>query len=164
MSNKEPIIIDTNKYFVEIIDEGRSTIGYTVVSPGKLLTEIIKQNKQLARKTQECEDLKLILQQSKDNNKSTMLLLTKKNEECEQLKKLADANPNSTLRLRNEIRDLQAVSVKCKEALDEIKKICLQERNIQDICLISTQLTKTRIKYDIQDEILTIIDKAKGWK
>ena len=100
----------------------------------------------------------------KDNNKSTMLLLTKKNEECEQLKKLADANPNSTLRLRNEIRDLQAVSVKCKEALEEIKKICLQDRNIQDICLISTQLTKTRIKSDIQDKILTIIDKAKGWK
>lgn len=34
--------------------------------------------KQLARKTKECEDLKLILQQSKDNNKSTMLLLAEK--------------------------------------------------------------------------------------
>ena len=42
--------------------------------------------KQLARKTQECEDLKLVLQQSKDNNKSTMLLLAEKNKECEELK------------------------------------------------------------------------------
>ena len=42
--------------------------------------------KQLARKTKECEDLKLILQQSKDNNKSTMLLLAEKNKECEELR------------------------------------------------------------------------------
>lgn len=59
MTDKEQIIIDTNKYFVEIIDEGGGTIGYTVVFPGDLLKDIIKQNKQLARKTQECEELKL---------------------------------------------------------------------------------------------------------
>lgn len=40
-------MIDINKYFVEIVDNGGGTIGYTVVSPGKLLTEIIKQNKKL---------------------------------------------------------------------------------------------------------------------
>lgn len=42
--------------------------------------------KQLARKTQECEDLKLCLQQSKDNNKSTLKLLENKHTECEKLK------------------------------------------------------------------------------
>lgn len=52
------IIIDTNEYFLEIVDESKSTIGYTVVFPQKLLTKIIKQNKQLTRKTQECEELK----------------------------------------------------------------------------------------------------------
>ena len=31
MTNKEQIIIDTNKYFVEVIDESKSTIGYYVV-------------------------------------------------------------------------------------------------------------------------------------
>ena len=114
--------------------------------------------KQLARKTQECEDLKLILQQSKDNNKSTMLLLTKKNEECEQLKKLADANPNSTLRLRNEIRDLQAVSVKCKEALEEIERhfehrcdICRNNYGIGADCSVCWH-----------KDIRNIIKKAKG--
>ena len=59
MTDKEQIIIDTNKYFVEIIDESKSTIGYTVVFPEKLLTEIMKQNKQLARKTQECKELEI---------------------------------------------------------------------------------------------------------
>ena len=56
--DKEQIIIDTNKYFMEIVNEGRSTIGYRVLFPERLLTEIMKQNKQLALKTQECESLK----------------------------------------------------------------------------------------------------------
>lgn len=58
MTNKKQIIIDTTEYFVEIVDEGKSTIGYNVVLPGKLLTEIMKQNKQLIYKTQECKELK----------------------------------------------------------------------------------------------------------
>lgn len=56
--SKEQIIIDTNKYFVELIDEGGGTVDYTVMFPERLLIEIIKQNKQLARKMQECEELK----------------------------------------------------------------------------------------------------------
>lgn len=40
-------MIDINKYFVEIVDNGGGTIGYNVVSPGELLTEIIEQNKKL---------------------------------------------------------------------------------------------------------------------
>ena len=55
--HKEQIIVDTDKYFVELTDESRGTIGYTVVFPGNLLKDIIKQNKQLAHKTQECEEL-----------------------------------------------------------------------------------------------------------
>lgn len=67
MTNKEQIMIDTNKYFVEIIDESRSTIGYNVVRPERLLMDIIKQNKQLTRKTQECEELKEELKILKNN-------------------------------------------------------------------------------------------------
>ena len=55
MTDKE---INTNKYFVELTDIGGGTIGYTVPFPEELLRDIIKQNKQLARKTQECEELK----------------------------------------------------------------------------------------------------------
>lgn len=49
--------INTNKYFVELTDIGGGTIGYTVLFPEELLREIIKQNKQLKRKEQECEEL-----------------------------------------------------------------------------------------------------------
>lgn len=55
MTDKE---INTNKYFVELTDIGGGTIGYTVPFPEELLREIIKQNKQLKRKEQECEELK----------------------------------------------------------------------------------------------------------
>lgn len=58
MTDKKQIIIDTNEYFLEIIDDGGGTIGYTVVHPERLLRDIMKQNKKLARKTQECEELK----------------------------------------------------------------------------------------------------------
>ena len=63
MTDKE---INTNKYFVELTDIGGGTIGYTVPFPEELLREIIKQNKQLARKTQECEKLKKELQAQRD--------------------------------------------------------------------------------------------------
>ena len=54
MTDKE---INTNKYFVELTDIGGGTIGYTVPFPEELLREIIKQNKQLKHKEQECEEL-----------------------------------------------------------------------------------------------------------
>ena len=46
MTDNEQMIIDTNKYFIEIIDESKSTIGYNVVRPEQLLTDIIKRNKE----------------------------------------------------------------------------------------------------------------------
>lgn len=51
----------------------------------------------------------------------------------------------------------------CK-ALEEIERICLQDRDISDVCLISTRLETPRCKYDIQDDILDIINKAKRGK
>lgn len=53
---------------------------------------------------------------------------------------------------------------KLEDALDEIEGICSQDRTIVNVCLISTQLEEPRVKYDIQDEILDIISKAKGVK
>lgn len=67
--DKEQIIIDTNKYFVELIDEGGGTVDYTVMFPERLLIEIIKQNKQLARKTQECEELEERLERTEEDLK-----------------------------------------------------------------------------------------------
>lgn len=52
------MMIDTDKYFMEMTDKGGGTIGYYVTNPSRLLLEIHKQNKQLILKTQECEELK----------------------------------------------------------------------------------------------------------
>ena len=87
-------------------------------------------------------------------------LIDQLKKENEELKKFADANTNSTLRLRNEIRDLQAVSVKRKDALEEIEKelkedvYCeSQECGCDDFeeCLNC-----------VKTQILDIINKAKG--
>ena len=55
MTDKKQIIIDTDKYFLEVVDEGGGTVGYIVVHPEQLLRDIMKQNKQLTSKIQECE-------------------------------------------------------------------------------------------------------------
>ena len=78
----KPIIIDGVNIF-DTLDNWADLISQEWCSGEYPVAEIIKNyildiNKQLARKTRECEDLKLILQQSKDNNKSTMLLLAEK--------------------------------------------------------------------------------------
>lgn len=86
--------------------------------------------------------------ESSNNSNCYFKQLARKTQECEQLKKLADANPNSTLRLRNEIRDLQAVSVKYKEALEEIEamvKTCLN----QDVCILCPYSDKCENPYDV---------------
>lgn len=79
--------------------------------------------------------------------------LQRKVAECEKLKK--------------EIADLKTVSImidnnRYKQALDEIKGICSQDRTISDVRLICSQSEKHRVKYDIQDKILDIISRAKG--
>lgn len=57
---------------------------------------------------------------------------------------------------------LTTENIKLRYAIDEIEGICSQDRTIVNVCLISTQLEEPRVKYDIQDEILDIISKAKG--
>lgn len=57
--SKSNTLIDTNEYFIDIVDDSKSTIGYTVINPEKLLAEIIKQNKHLSRKIQECRELEI---------------------------------------------------------------------------------------------------------
>ncbi len=94
-------------------------------------------SKQLEDKTHECEDLKLILQQSKDNNKSTMLLLSEKNEECEELK--------SESFTREELITLQEKDIECyRNALDEIE-----------------EYSNTYFDKEVSKEIFDIISKVK---
>ena len=128
MTDKE---INTNKYFVELTDIGGGTIGYTVPFPEELLREIIKQNKQLKRKEQECEELK---------------------EECEELKEYIQANKATGIcETCTHIALIE--NDRYRKVLDEIENICLKDTR--------TFADGTQIRYDPLDDILDIIDKVK---
>lgn len=134
MTDKE---INTNKYFVELTDIGGGTIGYTVPFPEELLREIIKQNKQLKRKEQECEELK---------------------EECEEHRSNAESYCKSyqySCVVNGKITDK---ALKYKQALDEIKSIC---NKTCEVCQIFRKCDK---EYSTckNARIIDIINKAKG--
>lgn len=84
MADKE---INTNKYFVELTDIGGGTIGYTVPFPEELLREIIKQNKQLARKTQEYEELKAYTQRQENQRETYYKEFLKLSQECDRYRR-----------------------------------------------------------------------------
>ena len=133
MTDKE---INTNKYFVELTDIGGGTIGYTVPFPEELLREIIKQNKQLKRKEQECEELK---------------------EECEEHRSNAESYCKSyqySCVVNGKITDKV---LKYKQALDEIKSIC---NKTCEVCQIFRKCDK---EYSTckNARIIDIINKAK---
>lgn len=133
MTDKE---INTNKYFVELTDIGGGTIGYTIPFPEELLREIIKQNKQLKRKEQECEELK---------------------EECEEHRSNAESYCKSyqySCVVNGKITDK---ALKYKQALDEIKSIC---NKTCEVCQIFRKCDK---EYSTckNARIIDIINKAK---
>lgn len=79
-----------------------------------------------------------------------------KTQECEELKKKIETYKCST----NCHKYIEAD--RYLKALEEIERICLQDKDISNVCLIYTRLETPRCKYDIQDEILDIISKARG--
>lgn len=92
-----------------------------------------------------------------------------KTAECEELKEsasIAEDNFACEIQARlyhqNEWLKFSEENARYRNALEEIERICLRDRDISDVCLISTRLETPRCKYDIQDEILDIISKAKG--
>ena len=95
--------------------------------------------KQLARKTQECEELK---------------------EELATYKKMLD-NPEFRIALtdfktgeREVWRKLGRKADRYRKALEEIEKVCLEDTR--------TFADGTTVRYDSLDDILNIINKAKG--
>ena len=140
MTDKE---INTNKYFVERTDIGGGTIGYTVPFPEELLREIIKQNKQLARKTQECE----VLQEQ--NQKLQMQL-------CNECGERDDYNIPCKM-----IRDLDYWLQKEIEENDRYRKALEEiEGYIKDPCEYCKPTSKCR--ECLGEGVLNIISKAKG--
>lgn len=76
-------------------------------------------------------------------------------QECEELKDYAKRQENQRETYYREF-------LKRNKALEEIEEICLRDRVIKDVCLVSTCFEEDRVMYDIQEEILNIINKAKG--
>ena len=151
MTDKEQIIIDGVDIF-NTIDEWADLISQEWCSGEYPTAEIIKNyildiNKQLARKTQKYNEL---LEQHKElDDRANRLIEEKYNlsRECEELKNnLHIANTNH-----------EAAEQECDrylEALEEIKDICIKD--------VHTFADGTELRYDSLDEILDIINKAKG--
>ena len=85
--------------------------------------------------------------------------LARKTQECsltlEAHKILSDEYKRVSDNLKGEIE-------RYRKALEEISKIVIQDRNIKDICLISTCLDTSRVVYDIQQQIIDIINEVNG--
>ena len=139
--------------------------------------------KQLARKTQECDELKEEYEALKLENQELYTILSDLKEvrklkdeyvqKCEKLKSQVDEDYNyyttelKTLRdtISNKEKRNAELFLTCghyRKALEEIENICVQDRDIKDVCLVSTCFESHRVMYDIQEEILNIINKAKG--
>ena len=73
--------------------------------------------------------------------------LQRKEQECEELKAYAQAQENQRETYYKEF-------LRKDKALDEIKKVCLEDTR--------TFADGTQVRYDSLDEILNIINKAKG--
>ena len=122
--------------------------------------------KQLARKTQECEELKRKLSNQEQLYQNEIeiydkscLQLRQENDDL-YLERLALNTANSGINALLEVKEQECD--RYLKALEEIEKICLQDRAIKDVCLVSTCFERDRVVYDIQEEILDILNKAKG--
>lgn len=131
------------------------------------INKLQKENEQLqndlSRKTQECEKWKnqvLIL----DDENVTIQVTQEQFEEYQQLKqgceklkeKLRELElKNTTLQNRNQQLDGSMTEADSyRKALEEIEKVCLEDTY--------TFADGTQIRYDSLDDILDIINKAKG--
>jgi septal ring factor EnvC (AmiA/AmiB activator) len=121
--------------------------------------------KQLARKTQECEQKeKELLSNEKIINK-LMKEVDELKQECEKLKNQVDEDYNYYTTELKTLRDIISnkekrnaalflTSGRYRKALDEIERICLENVRIF--------ADGTELRYDSLDDILDIINKLKG--
>ena len=121
--------------------------------------------KQLARKTQECEQIKEKYEALKLENQEGYEIVAELKHECKELKKEIINKNEKIKELRFSVSDLtnrlcylnaekSFRIVDLEQALDEIKSICLKD--------VHTFADGTQLRYDSLDDILDIISKAKG--
>lgn len=158
----------------QIITDGVDVSRYTYVVCKATCKNTDCYYKQLQRKTQECEALKTLA-------KKYLADYFEVNKKYEELK---EENQRLEMQLCNDCGERDDYNIPCKmirdldcglqmeleenaryrKALEKIAKIVAQDRNIKDIYFINTCLESGRVAYDIQQQIIDIIDKAKGRK
>ena len=159
MTNKEQIVIDgVNVGGCKYLNTFSDCDGYHYYCD---LADDIKNEycehykdcyyKQLTRKTQECEELKAYAQAQENQRETYYKEYLKLSQECEKLK--------SELHLyktwyRAKHGDIKEYLSRYYKALKEIEKVCLEDTY--------TLADGTQIRYDSLDDILDIINKAKG--
>ena len=114
--------------------------------------------KQLARKTQECEELKRKLSNQEQLYQNEIeiydkscLQLRQENDDL-YLERLALNTANSGINALLEVKEQECD--RYRKALEEIEVVCLEDTR--------TFADGTTVRYDALDEILEIINKAKG--
>ena len=113
--------------------------------------QIFEDYKQLARKTQECEELKEYAQRQENQREEYYKEYLKLSRECEELKQELDLYKTWYRAKHDDIRNLLG---NYRKALEEIKKVCIEDtREFAD---------GTTVRYDSLDDILDIINKVKG--
>ena len=107
--------------------------------------------KQLARKTAEFEELKAYAQRQENQREVYYKEYLKLSQECEELKREIDLYKTWYRAKHDDIRNLLG---SYRKALEEIEAVCLEDTY--------TFADGTQIRYDSLDDILDIINKAKG--
>ena len=114
--------------------------------------------KQLARKTQECEELKRKLSNQEQLYQNEIEIYDKSCLELRQenddlyLERLALNTANSGINALLEVKEQECD--RYRKALEEIEKVCLED--------VHTFADGTTVRYASLDEILNIINKVKG--
>ena len=166
MTDKEQIIIDG----VDV--SGCEYIGFGIdgvksVYPCQIMSRILPPGaadcrnfpkcqfrelmKQLARKTAEFEELKAYAQRQENQREVYYKEYLKLSQECEELKREIDLYKTWYRAKHDDIRNLLG---SYRKALEEIEAVCLEDTY--------TFADGTQIRYDSLDDILDIINKAKG--
>lgn len=132
-------------------------------------TLLTQSKEQLSSKTQECEELEeknKILRQMYESMAELCEIkdeaIIDKQADIEELKEQLETAEEWRIKAEGLNEKFELKNTHYRKALEEIAKIVTQDRNIKDVCLIPTCLETSRVAYDIQQQIIDIINKAKG--
>ena len=140
--------IDVSEYFIEVVDEGGSTIDYKILpnSERLLVEKIFEQNQQLKRLQQELDIKEKMLDKFMIGSGETLEKLQKENEG---LKSLNDFNVQKIEVLQEENEELKAEN-------EQLKKPCLIMPKVKQLAV---PIEKYEKLYKALEKIIDIAEK-----